>query len=267
MTTISQAARDAAVQIDRESGAHTPNSNILRNQNIIQSLIDSETASLRQQLEEAKRERDQANEALHDKAMAMCGSLAFVSLYKETVAKRDAALARLAEANQALQDAASECNDLMRQRDTALARVAELEAQCAAMRESGNNPTHEMISAALCSRAKDDEGEFPILLDLLDFSGENKSRAVATAAIKAAFDALSSTAGTELLARVKELEKDKAILQWIETHYEHLWVNAVQSDGEFGPIAFYKDRIKSGLRSTVESVMAKDQEQDAGGER
>lgn len=49
--------------------------------------------------------------------------------------------------------------------------------------------THEMISAALCSNARDDEGEFPWLIDILDFSGENKARAVVRAALEAALAA------------------------------------------------------------------------------
>jgi len=53
------------------------------------------------------------------------------------------------------------------------------------MGEALENPSAELVSAMLCSQAKDDEGEFPILLDLLGFSGENKARTVAIAAIKA----------------------------------------------------------------------------------
>jgi len=39
-------------------------------------------------------------------------------------------------------------------------------------------PTHAIVSAMLCSKARDDEGEFPLLMDLIDFSGENKNRAM-----------------------------------------------------------------------------------------
>jgi hypothetical protein len=50
-------------------------------------------------------------------------------------------------------------------------------------------PTPEMVSAMLGSKAVDDEGEFPALLDLLGFSGDNKSRTVARAAYAAALAA------------------------------------------------------------------------------
>lgn len=46
--------------------------------------------------------------------------------------------------------------------------------------------SEEMIRAASESRAKDDEGEFPPLCDLLGFSGENKTRTVVRAALEAA---------------------------------------------------------------------------------
>ena len=50
--------------------------------------------------------------------------------------------------------------------------------------------TDEMISRALSSKARDDEGEFPCLLDLLNFSGENKSVTVVRAALTAALKAV-----------------------------------------------------------------------------
>jgi hypothetical protein len=46
-------------------------------------------------------------------------------------------------------------------------------------------PTHEMVSAMSCSKARDSEGEFPALLDLIDFSGENKTHTVLRAAYAA----------------------------------------------------------------------------------
>lgn len=49
------------------------------------------------------------------------------------------------------------------------------------------NITPEMVTAACESRAKDDEGEFPALADLIDFSGENKTHTVVRTAIAAAF--------------------------------------------------------------------------------
>lgn len=46
--------------------------------------------------------------------------------------------------------------------------------------------TEAMISAAIESRAKDDEGDFPALGELIDFSGENKTRCVVRRALEAA---------------------------------------------------------------------------------
>jgi len=66
--------------------------------------------------------------------------------------------------------------------------------ECLAMRQqiaALDNPSPELVSALLTSQATDDEGEFPILLDLLGFSGENKARTVAIAAIKALGEALA----------------------------------------------------------------------------
>jgi AraC-like DNA-binding protein len=47
--------------------------------------------------------------------------------------------------------------------------------------------TDAMIRAAVESRAKGDEGEFPSLGDLLGFSAENKTRTVVRCALEAAF--------------------------------------------------------------------------------
>jgi hypothetical protein len=47
-------------------------------------------------------------------------------------------------------------------------------------------PTDAMLKAMAESRATDDEGIFPAMLDLLDFSGENKTRTVLEAAYVAA---------------------------------------------------------------------------------
>lgn len=47
-------------------------------------------------------------------------------------------------------------------------------------------PTPAIIKAMAESRAVDDEGEFPLMVDLLDFSGENKARTALEAAYIAA---------------------------------------------------------------------------------
>ena len=53
-------------------------------------------------------------------------------------------------------------------------------------------PTQEMITAMSASKAKDSEGEFPMLLDLIDYSGENKTHAV----LKAAYVAMLAAVPT-----------------------------------------------------------------------
>jgi hypothetical protein len=79
-------------------------------------------------------------------------------------------------------------------------RIAELERELAEVRKDAIpagyalvpvEPTHKMVSAMACSKAIDDEGEFPILADLLDFSGENKTYTVVRAAYVAAIAAAS----------------------------------------------------------------------------
>lgn len=49
--------------------------------------------------------------------------------------------------------------------------------------------TSEMISAAATSQATGDEGTFPLLMDLINFSGENKTRTVIRAALESALAA------------------------------------------------------------------------------
>lgn len=51
--------------------------------------------------------------------------------------------------------------------------------------------TDKMIRAASESCARDDEGEFPPLCDLIGYSGENKTRTVVRAALLAAMEAKS----------------------------------------------------------------------------
>ena len=68
-----------------------------------------------------------------------------------------------------------------------------LERECAGLRAVLLDRTPEMISAALTSHAPDDEGEWPILLDILDCSGEDKARRIVRAALQAAGRALNPT--------------------------------------------------------------------------
>ncbi len=52
-------------------------------------------------------------------------------------------------------------------------------------------PTQAMISAMMTSEARDAEGPFPMLMDHLDYGGENKSHTV----LKAAYRAMIAAAG------------------------------------------------------------------------
>ena len=54
-------------------------------------------------------------------------------------------------------------------------------------------PTGEIIKAMAESKAIDDEGQFPALCELIDFSGENKTRTVLKAAYAAMLSAAYST--------------------------------------------------------------------------
>lgn len=51
-------------------------------------------------------------------------------------------------------------------------------------------PTHAITRAMAESRATDDEGQFEIMLDLLDFSGENKTHTVLAQAWRDGIDAV-----------------------------------------------------------------------------
>lgn len=57
------------------------------------------------------------------------------------------------------------------------------------------DPTHEIISAMLASKAHDEEGSFDALLDLIGFSGENKTHTVLKAAYAAMLAAAPALAG------------------------------------------------------------------------
>lgn len=222
MTTISQAARDAATAEIHEKilfrGHHT------------QQAIDSETASLRQQLEEAK-----ARDLESDSTIGSCNCLTKtpeVHFHKPGCKYR-----------------------IISERDTAVARVTELEAQCAAQR----NALSELFAMV--------RGECPSLLD--EDSGGN-------ARLSLEIDtALSSTAGASTLARVKELEKDKARLDWLVFCEGAKKLHArlqQQSNGAWCVFDCSKgltfaSRDEPTWQSAIDAAMAKDQEQDAGGER
>lgn len=64
--------------------------------------------------------------------------------------------------------------------------VGDARAAIATLRE----PTHAITRAMAESCATDDEGEFPIMLDLLDFSGENKAHTVLAQAWRDGIDAV-----------------------------------------------------------------------------
>jgi hypothetical protein len=64
--------------------------------------------------------------------------------------------------------------------------VGQVKTVITALRE----PTYAITRAMAESRARDDEGEFEPLLDLIDFSGENKTHTVLAQAWRDAIDAI-----------------------------------------------------------------------------
>lgn len=71
--------------------------------------------------------------------------------------------------------------------DCAAAVIRALDAAGYEVRAKG--VTSEMISAAATSQATDDEGTWLPLMDLINFSGENKTRTVIRAALESALAA------------------------------------------------------------------------------
>ena len=78
----------------------------------------------------------------------------------------------------------------------------EATAAIAAVLDAMAEPTHAMERAALESVAVDDEGAFPSMLDMLDCSGENKSRTIIRAALKAAVAAFREDALQDVEGRM-----------------------------------------------------------------
>lgn len=70
-------------------------------------------------------------------------------------------------------------------------------------------PTTQMISAMMTSTARDDEGEFPMLMDHLNYSGENKSHTV----LKAAYRAVIAAAQPAPVSAKPEVKHDKIMLR------------------------------------------------------
>ncbi len=73
--------------------------------------------------------------------------------------------------------------------------VGQLKAMRAALLWLAANVSDEMVRSASADRAKDDEGQFQALEDLIDFSGENKTRTVIKSAISAAIRAAAGEEG------------------------------------------------------------------------
>jgi hypothetical protein len=70
-------------------------------------------------------------------------------------------------------------------------------------------PTTAMISAMSCSKARDAEGEFPALMDLIDYSGENKTHAVLRAAYAAMLEITPSRGDASQEAARGPLTKER----------------------------------------------------------
>ena len=99
--------------------------------------------------------------------------------------------------------------------------------------------THEMVRAASESRAKDEEGEFKSLGDLLNFSGENKTHAVIRAALAAA------------LTEVAEIERLRRTLHAIVEMIDHCPDAPRNSDSLPGAIRYYADGALRGIDTGV----------------
>ena len=76
--------------------------------------------------------------------------------------------------------------------DLVAALAAQTPAQQSGWKMMPVEATKEIISAMMTSKAIDDEGEFPLLMDHIDYSGENKTRCVVKAAYAAAIAAAPS---------------------------------------------------------------------------
>jgi hypothetical protein len=96
-----------------------------------------------------------------------------------------------------------------------------------------------MSDAMRASQAFDDEGTFPILLDLLDFSGENKARTVtrfaakdALAAIEALGFAVVPRVATEYMIDIGACHEDQDHDIFDEGHIAHEVYNAMIEAGK-----------------------------------
>lgn len=278
MTTISQAARDAAKGLQYPPEFHNSRTPERAIQDAIGAEKAAETASLRQQLEEKDRQL----------TLALKGKRPFSDkLAQEVINGQVKDIDRmqkcLADTRQQLEEAKAICASYVvgaetslnmiklvaSERDTAIGRVAELEDQCAAMRDALEHRQHVW---------KETECEHD---DCMSASYKADS-------------ALSSTAGASLLSRVKELEKDKAWTEWTNDNEpeqgervlvltrwgdvsiaSRAWEQGLAPDHwktqEGGRLELKDVTHWTGLpkspQEALSAAMAKDQEQDAGGER
>ena len=107
-------------------------------------------------------------------------------------------------------------------------------------------PTQAMISAMLASKARDDEGEFPALMDLIDYRGENKNHAV----IRAAYAAMLAAAPVQQAAPAGDAE-DTARLNWLDQQCEAYGFEDIHEGNRWAIYGAYAD-----LRKAIDAIRA-----------
>ena len=137
--------------------------------------------------------------------------------------------------------------------DAAAAELRRLHAELESMRGSRQaeravpaEPTQAMISAMLASKARDDEGEFPALMDLIDYRGENKNHAV----IRAAYAAMLAAAPVQQAAPAGDAE-DTARLNWLDQQCEAYGFEDIHEGNRWAIYGAYAD-----LRKAIDAIRA-----------
>lgn len=100
--------------------------------------------------------------------------------------------------------------------------------------------TDAMVSAALCSQARDDEGEFPVMIDLLDFSGENKSRTAMRHALECALLYAPYVKEPHHSAVPEAVAKDAARYRWLRDRNNSLETRQYDKGVYNGPSCYHE---------------------------
>jgi hypothetical protein len=121
-------------------------------------------------------------------------------------------------------------------------------------------PTHAMVKAMSESKARDDEGEFPAMLDLLDFSGENKTHTVLKAAYRDMLSAAPTPPSAPVQQSVREAFESHQLGRYqyadITRHTDGRYLNAfMESEWETWQAALSAspagDKVEGGVRGLV----------------